>query len=414
MNRSKIFLFACYFLILGILLIDEIRILPSVSMILIVLTGISYWVRKGKGIESGNGIAFYILGITFLILLPSYFYSSNTQFLTHKWQIALPYLLLPLAFAKIPKFGENQFHKLYLVYFLGVLSISIFAFINYLLNQETINQLYLESKVMPTLVRHHPTFSLMIVFACYVAYFLFQQEGFLFFKGEKKALLIGGVFLFIFLHVFSVRSGLLALYTMLLMELVRIAFQKKQIKTALIAGLLFVVIGGLTMYLSPTVSNKIANTTQDLSNYKNNGSANNQSLSSRIISYKNALKIANESSIWFGCGLGDLDDLNQEIFSRDYPDVSKPIDPHNQFLYYYASLGITGLLLFIFAFYFPLVYKKAFQNRLLFAHYIIITVGFMFEAPIANQLGVAYSSIFILLPLQQIFGFSESSESSNL
>jgi O-antigen ligase len=336
--------------------------------------------------------------------LPSVFYSDNTQFLFQKWQIAVPYLLLPLALEKIPIFSKTHFYRLYLLYFSSVFLICVFAFVNYLLNQAVINQMYLESKVMPTLVSHHPTFSLMIVFACYVGYYLFQQDGILLFKNEKKLLLVGGIFLFIFLHIFSVRSGLLALYALLFMELLRIAVQTKQVKKVLIAGLLFIVIGGATMFLSPTVSNKITNTTQDLSNYKNNGSANNQSLSSRIISYKNAFRIAQESSIWFGCGLGDLDDLNQAIFAKEYPDVSKPIDPHNQFLYYYAALGIVGLLIFTLSFYFPLVYKKAYQNRLLFAHYFILTIGFMFEAPFANQLGVAYSAIFIMLPLHQLFG----------
>jgi O-antigen ligase len=404
MDRSRLFLLSCFLWILGILLIDVVRILPSMSMILLVLVGISYWINPVTVAHQGEPKVFYILSLTFWVLLPSVFYSDNTQFLFQKWQIAVPYLLLPLALVKIPIFSKTHFYRLYLLYFSSVFLICVFAFVNYLLNQAVINQMYLESKVMPTLVSHHPTFSLMIVFACYVGYYLFQQDGILLFKNEKKLLLVGGIFLFIFLHIFSVRSGLLALYALLFMELLRIAVQTKQVKKVLIAGLLFIVIGGATMFLSPTVSNKITNTTQDLSNYKNNGSANNQSLSSRIISYKNAFRIAQESSIWFGCGLGDIDDLNQAIFAKEYPDVSKPIDPHNQFLYYYAALGIVGLLIFTLSFYFPLVYKKAYQNRLLFAHYFILTIGFMFEAPFANQLGVAYSAIFIMLPLHQLFG----------
>jgi O-antigen ligase len=391
-------------------------------MILMVILGISYWIKPrtiGPLKELGDipiyedlntlgskqdSKPFYFLTISFVALLPSVFYSENTHYYTQKLQIALPYLLLPLALVKIPKLAKINYLKIYFIYFAGILLICLFAFVNYLLNQEVINQLYLESKVMPTLVTHHPTLSLMVVFAAYVAYYLFPKEEILFFKQEKMMLGIGGVFLFIFMHIFSVRSGLLALYIVLFLEILRIAVHKKQLKQAMLAGIGIVLIGTATMVLSPTVSNKITNTTQDLSNYKNKGSANNQSLSSRIISYKNAIRIAQESSIWFGCGLGDIDDLNQEIFAKDYPDVSKPIDPHNQYLFYYAAIGIVGLVIFMIGFYFPLVYKKAYQNRLLFVHYVVISVGFLFEAPMASQLGVAYSSIFILLPLQHLFG----------
>ncbi|MDZ4666890.1 MAG: O-antigen ligase family protein [bacterium] len=383
---------------------DVARVLPSISMILIVLLGISYWIKPG-GVElSAHSLPFYLLTLSFLVLLPSILYSNNTDYLFQKLQIAIPYLVLPLAILKIPKLSKRSYLQIYGLYFLGILLICLFAFGNYLLNQEIINQLYLESKVMPTLVSHHPTLSLMIVFATYVAYNLFQKEEVIFLKKEKIIFFLGGIFLFIFMHVFSVRSGLLALYVILFLEIFRIAFHKKQFKQAIFAGLIIVLIGGITMFLSPTVSNKITNTTQDLSNYKNKGSANNQSLSSRLISYKNAFRIAQETSIWIGCGLGDIDDLNQEIFAKDYPDVSKPIDPHNQYLFYYAAIGILGLGIFLAGFYFPLLYKNAFQNRLLFVHYGIISIGFLFEAPMASQLGVAYSAIFILLPLQYLFG----------
>lgn len=402
--RSYLFFWSCLLLTAGLLLLDIIRIMPSIGMISIVLIGLSYFYKPIYSNHKADTKPFMALGFTFLILVPSYFYSSNLSYLFEKWQIALPYLLLPLAFIKIPRLSERRNFLLYEFYFFCILIVCLLAFGYYLLNQEIINQLYLESRVMPTLLSHHPSLSLMIVFAVYVSYWLFQSKRYYKLAIERNLFIVGGVFLFIFLHVFSVRSGLLAMYVVLFIELTKLAIQKKQVKIALMTGMLFIVLGGITLLVSPTFSNKIANTTKDLSNYQNNGSVNNQSLGSRIISYKNGLRIAQETNILFGCGLGDINDLNNEIFKKDYPDVTKPIIPHNQFLFYLAAIGILGVLLFGIGFYYPLFYKQAYADPLLLVHYTIISIGFLFEAPLESQVGVAYSLLFMLLPLHQKFG----------
>ncbi|OYU96318.1 MAG: hypothetical protein CFE21_07935 [Bacteroidetes bacterium B1(2017)] len=402
--RQYVFFVCCLGISSGMLLIDFIRILPSISMVVLVLLGISYLLKPIALEGRQNSKPFYSLALTFAILLPSILYSENHSYLFERWQIALPYLLLPIAFIKIPKLSTRRHFLLYESYFFFILLISLIAFVYYLFNQQLINQLYLESRVMPTIVSHHPTLSLMIVFAIYVSYWLYQSKRYYKLPLEKNIFLLGGTFLFIFIHVFSVRSGLLALYVIILVELGRWIFQKKQYKKALISGAILILVGTATLFLSPTVSNKIANTTQDLNNYQNEGSANNQSLGSRIISYKNAIQIAQNTSLLWGCGLGDLEDLNLEIFKTQYPEISKPIIPHNQFLYYLAAIGILGVIMFTLFFYFPLFYQKAFLDPLLLIHVIIISIGFQFEAPMETQIGVAYTLIFILLPIHQKFG----------
>ncbi len=403
-SRTYLFFLSCLLLTAGLLLLDVIRIMPSIGMISIVLIGISYLLKPITIIQKADTKPFWALSFTFIILLPSYFYSDNLNYLLEKWQIALPYLLLPLAFMKIPRISERRNFLIYEFYLFCIFLVCLFAFGYYLLNQEIINQLYLESRVMPTLLSHHPSLSLMIVFAVYVSYWLFQSKSYFKFSFERNIFVVAGIFLFIFLHVFSVRSGLLAMYLVLFIELAKLAIQKKQVKNALLAGAVFILLGGVTLLLSPTFSNKIANTTNDLSNYQNKGSANNQSLGSRIISYKNGVRIAKESNWLFGCGLGDINDLNNAIFQKDYPDVTKPIIPHNQYLFYLAAIGIFGLILFCWGFYFPLFYKKTFTDSLFQTHMLIISIGFMFEAPLESQIGVAYSLLFILLPLHQRFG----------
>ncbi len=399
--KEQLFFILCLLLIAGIFLLDVVRILPSLSMIGITLLGLFYWFQKKEPIFSPKTKPFLILTLCFWVLLPSYFYSDNLNYFNQKIQIALPFLLLPLAFIKIPVLSRLQYVRLLAFFLVGTFVISLAAFINYLANQESINQLYLESKVMPTLVSHHPTFSMMIVFAIYVSYYLSQEKEKIFIKNEKIAFLVMGLFLLVFIHIFSVRSGLLGLYLLFFIEILKLIFKRKQFKLAIYIGGSLLLIGATTMYFSPTVSNKIANTSADLNAINENKSANNQSLSSRFISYKNALEINLQSNFWIGCGLGDIEDLNNSIFQNKYPDVSKPIIPHNQFLYYFAAIGFIGLCIFTIGFFGPWLLYKAYLDSILFTHLLLSLVYFLVESPLITQIGVAYLLSFLLIGLHQ-------------
>lgn len=390
--------------ILGLFLIDVVRVLPSISMIILCLIGIVNLVQGNYTTLRKNLLPYLLLSASFLVIIPSVLYSSNLNYFAERAQILLPFLLLPLAFSTFPTLQKSTLHRHLALFVAWTFIVSLKAFIYYLFHQAEVNQLYLESKVMPTLVSHHPTFSMMIVMAIYICYYLV-------FKTEldsqwnphvKKFLGAMGLFLYVFIHIYSVRSGLMALYALIGIIFIQYLFLGKELKKVFGAIAIFLVSGAIILMVSPTVRNKITNTTQDIQVVQSKGSANNQSLASRMISYQNALQIAKESSIWMGCGLGDIEDLNNHIFKTQYPDVEKKILPHNQFLFYYAAVGILGLLLFILTFYGPLFVKKLRKNSLMVTQYIIISLYFMVEAPLENQLGVGFTLLFLLLPLQSI------------
>ncbi len=102
-----------------------------------------------------------------------------------------------------------------------------------------------------------------------------------------------------------------------------------------------------------------------------------------------------------GCGLGDIKDEMDSFFKIHFPLVETPILPHNQFLFYLAATGIFGFAVFCVTFYFPLFYKRNRQNKILLMQYVVLTLSFMTEPMLETQLGMAYSVLFILLPLSQ-------------
>jgi O-antigen ligase len=390
--KQQIMLFFLWLSVVSLFVIDSFRALSSIAMIGFTLTGLLSAKPQNwfKNLQSNKSLLALI--ISFLVVIPSVIYSQNLEYFGLRVQILLPFLVMPFAFAQTEAFSENQKKWISYTFILGVLVTAIQALVYYYNHQYEVNQAYLESRVMPTAISHHPTFSVMCAYSIYLLYNVFKVEKNI---NLKFFLIAITLFLVVFLHIFSVRAGLMAFYLLVLLIVYEQIVIRKQYLLAIITGVLCVAIAVGTFLYSPTIRNKIANTQNDIENYKSGGSVNNQSLGSRVISYKNAIEITKNSSWLLGCGLGDIEDLNNDLFATKYPDVTKRIIPHNQFLYYLASIGILGLLIFCGTFYYSLYHNL--KNLNLVAHYLVITVAFLIEAFLTTQLGVAFSILFLLL-----------------
>jgi O-antigen ligase len=390
--NNDILLFFLWLSVIGIFTTDYFRALLSIAMIGFTLVGLlsakpKNWIKNLLNCKS-----LLALVISFLVVIPSVLYSNNLSYFGLRVQILIPFLVMPFAYAQMDEINAKSRKIIIYTFVLGVIITAIQALIFYFNHQAEVNQAYLESRVMPTLVGHHPTFSLMCAFSIYLLYNSFKNESVFLYK---SVIVFITIFLIIFLHIFSVRAGLFSFYGLVLLVFYEQIILKKQYILSLSIFVLCAIVAVFTFKFSPTVRNKLTNTQNDINNYKNGGSANDQSLGSRMISYKNAIEITKNSSWVLGCGLGDIEDLNNKIFAEKYPDVTKKIIPHNQFLFYLASIGILGLLSFLVSFYFPII--SDFHNLNLLAHFLVISMAFLIEAFLTTQLGVAYTIIFILL-----------------
>jgi O-antigen ligase len=342
--------------------------------------------------------ALLVFAAGFVVLLISYFNSENTTYYFSRLQIKLPLLLLPVAFAGL-QLSRQDYQRLLAFYILLTSVVACVTFGNYLINYDLINESYLQSKVMPTMI-NHVRFSIMMAMACYISYYLFKEKFMLRFSWEKSMYIGIGVLLFIFIHIYSVRSGLLAIYGIIVAELIIYLVKSKSYwKPALLMGVL-----GLTLVVSinltPTLRNKWINTKADISTYLTKGYPNYSSLTTRFISYDAAVSIFKQN-IWLGCGLGDIKTESDHYFKTYYPEIDIPILPHNQFLFCLAATGIVGLLLFCITFFFPLFYKRNWKNDVLLMQFVVLFLSFQTEPMLETQLGIAYAIIFILLPLTQ-------------
>lgn len=396
--KKQLPVFFLFLLVLSLYLHEMSKALLSISMIGFVL---SVFVASGPGAVLKSFIrnkSFVFLALCFIGLLLSYFNSEDSAYYFGRLQIKLPLLLLPIAFAGVV-IDKRKYSTILAFYVLLTFLVAGITFGNYLVNYVSINDSYLKAKVMPTII-NHVRFSIMMAMGCYLAYFLYKT-GFIFkYSVERWVYLSIVVLLFIFIHIYSVRSGLLALYGIIMIEItIYIVKSKNYWKPALLTGGLAAILIAL-INLVPTLGNKWINTKEDISVYINNGSPNYNSLTTRAVSYDAALNIFKQH-VWFGCGLGNIKKETDLFFHTHYPEIETPILPHNQFLFYLAATGIVGTVFFCVTFFFPLFYKKNRKNEILLIQYVILFLSFQTEPMLETQLGMAYATIFILLPLTQ-------------
>lgn len=327
-----------------------------------------------------------------------FLFMLNSENMAYAWsriEVNAPLFGLAIAFAVNGKIERGPYQTLLAVYVLLCASTAVFTLLNYAMHYDEVTESYLRSQVMPTLI-NHVRYSIIIAMGTYVSYYLYKQQ-YRFGVITPMVFLMIAVAFFVFLHVYSVRSGLVAVYGMATAELIVFVVHTRKYKLAAIAAGTMLSLMVAAVWFIPTLHNKWVNTVADMNTYIDKGYPNHNSLTTRFISYQAAWTIFAEHPL-VGCGIGDIKDQSDLYFKQHYPEVETPILPHNQFLFSLAATGIIGLLLFCITFYFPLFYQKGWRNRLLLMQYVILTLSFITEPMLETQLGMAYSMLFILLP----------------
>lgn len=348
---------------------------------------------------------FYVLAGYFFLVFWGLGELEDTAYWLSRLRIKLPFLLLPLAFFFLPRPSDRSLDGL--LYFLVVLLVltSVGVLINYLLNAEAINKLIKQGQSLP-LPCNHVRFSLFLAFGVLIAMYLYFQKYYWRWPWEKYVHLGAALFLFAFIHVLSVRSGIVVVYATLFLLVIRYVFKTGRWILGvgvLIAMAAFPFLAYQTM---PSLRAKVDYVKYDLFMYRHGHEDAKLSDSGRWISLKIGWELFQQNPV-NGTGVGNLKSAVHQIYEQDYPAI--PLEerkmPHNQFLSILAGTGIFGFILFLGVFLLPILYQKHYQHWLLLGFYLIIFLSFMVENTIENAMGVGF---FIYYLLHLLLRFTKS------
>ena len=333
----------------------------------------------------------------FFLIAYSGIYSELTPFYWDRVRVALPFLILPFAFSSLPKLSERQFQLVLYFLVISVSVASVATLANYLSDYAFYNKQLEYGRPIPTPI-HHIRFSLLIAFTVAVGLWLLVKNVVYQYAWERWVLLGLIAFLVVFIHVLSVRSGIAVMYSTLFCLSLQYVFKTK--KYILGGSVVLVIIAApfLAYQLVPSFKNRIAYAVYDFQNMQK-GNVKNFSDGERMISYEAGFQVGNRSPL-LGVGIGDLDNEIRQFYAKKYPEFIVK-RPHNQFIFFYAAIGIIGTIAFLIAFLIPFFHNSNFKDELILAFHIIVFLSFMVETTIGSAIGTAYYVFFLLFLLKQ-------------
>ncbi len=399
-----------FFLISWVLaLVFSMEFVLSVSMIALIVLAVFQWrpLSEGFPIQLRSSLSerfrqfirrpdFWAVMVPFLLVLFTLPYSTDMEYSLERLRIKLPFLLLPFTFFSLPTISRRELSGILYIFVVLAGLAALFTGIHYGLDFERITNQMRKGQPIPT-PGNHIRFSLMLAFAVLVGAMLWMRGFYWRFRWERHFILLLTGFIFLFLHILSVRSGLLVLYLSIAFLAMRYIWKERRWLQGLSILAILVLLPWLAYQFIPSFQSKVNYARHDLGMYLK-GEGATYSDGERLVSLSVGLQIVQEHPL-LGVGAGDLRQEVYRRFAEQYPDIEHPKMPHNQFITIWAGTGLLGLLIFIVAFFYPLYYQQHYRNALFVSLHLILFISFIVENTIENAVGVAFYLLFLLLGL---------------
>jgi O-antigen ligase len=305
--------------------------------------------------------------------------------------LKLPLLLLPFLLAAARVLTPWHREILAAIAIWSVYAAATASTFLYLSDMAWYNQLVLESKPMPVLVRmHHIEFSVFHAGSVLAGIWLWSQRQ----QSKLPQIVLNFTYLaaginLLTIHLLSARTGLLGLYAGLLFWTLLAA--RNQLRRFVLPALGALLIAFLAFRFLPSLNNRLRNSFEDLQTVNQQTDPNDRSFAQRVEAWKAATYIIQAEPL-AGLGMHDLsaamDAAHTAQGSRVLPWNRKM--PHNQYLESGIQGGLPALFLCVLTLALLLISAWNSSNKAMFAFGAMVAVAFLFESLMEQQSGVLW------------------------
>ncbi len=338
--------------------------------------------------------SYWIFILFFTYLLIPYSSCQDWEYLSQRWVIKLPFLLLPAAFLTYDKPLGNKLSSLFLIFLVILTGQHMFTYFQQV-NSHTDYTFTLkigQSIATPgSHIKYSVITALVTMTNLYFLLFKYQTKS----RSIITSLLI--VFNIIFLHYLSVRTGLLVLYLSFLSLFISYIVSRKR-KTLGISLAIGIILTPIFFYsISEGFRTKVNYMIYDLEQYSE-GKGEDYSDSGRLTSITVGLEIFKEHPI-IGVGGCNMRPIVAKKFNDLYPKYTKSLLPHNQFLFTAVNAGVIGLICLLIGFIFPF-YQSRFKTPYTIAIFVSFIILFIFDQFLEGTVGVGIYLFYSLITLK--------------
>lgn len=343
--------------------------------------------------KSKEYLPYIALSIPFFLVLISGFWSENVGYWLERLRIRLPFLVLPVAFYFFEPLQKRTFYTLLYAFSVIIAVNCLVMLVNYAFHFEEVTYRLGRGKPMP-FVKEHITFSIMAVFAFFSSWTLWRERFYIKNPIETNFLLGISIFLFLAIHIISVRTGILTLYICLIINILIYIFKEKKYLIGTVAFIALMSFPFVAYRFMPSLQMRINYALWDFQQYRD-GNLVKKSDSERIVSLQMGMVVLKKNPI-LGVGSGDLMDAVGEEYAKTYPQLEVR-EPHSGLLFIAVSVGILGLAGFLFGFGFHLLYKKRFHHVLYLTLHIVLMASITIDYIIEASFGTTFYVLFLCL-----------------
>lgn len=333
------------------------------------------------------------LALLFAVPLVSGLWSADQATWWDVLRVKLPLLLFPIAFAGPWQLSAKQWRYVGYAFLLLLLLTSLGSFVYYLQNLQAIHEGYLRAKVITTpLQDDHVRYSWLLACGVLLCLLLLQK------REEPKLdvfFVLLGLWFTVFLHVLAARTGVLALYAILLSYAGWMAL-RKHTRAGLIGLGALVVLPLLAWLVLPTFQNRLSYFFYDLAHVRKQAYLPGSNDGNRARSLEAGWAILKEHPM--GVGAGDVQAEADSWYATHVAGIlpQDKIYPSSEWLVYGAAAGWPGILVFTAVMVLPL-FVRGIKYRLFWILLNGITAfSFLFDVGLEVQYGVFLYAFLVL------------------
>jgi len=148
-------------------------------------------------------------------------------------------------------------------------------------------------------------------------------------------------------------------------------------------------------YLKHPYISRIDKIIWEFDTYSKGLGTNGHSVASRIVYWKQSIKLIN-SNFWFGVGTGDIKQAFQKSYDEsDYAlNESFQLRSHNQYLSFWATFGLIGLVFILFSMLYPIKIALKRKDYYYLVFIAIAMLSMINEDTLETQAGVTFFAFF--------------------
>lgn len=351
------------------------------------------WVFSFEKIKSSfrSHTPFWVFGLFTLLYFLSVTYAGD---LAMWWKLTHPkfaYLLFPMSIVLVGPFNRKEYMLITGCMIIMAVWSALCVMIAYYDEYELFTESLAFGGALPT-PTNHIRFATTIAVCMLICIFFALENWKIRFHWERWIYGASAIFLFYFLHILSVRTGILVGYGGLFFLAILYFRRQKQWMKWLVAALL-ILMPVAAFKLSPSFAKKVGYSLYDLKMFRQGTDTDPYSDARRWISWQAGLEIGNQHPL-VGAGPGNFKKELKEYYVSDGQDFS--FRPHNQWISVFAIFGLLGLIVFLFMLLYPMTYDWFWKPAIFPALYLTQLITMIFEHPLDTEMG---TMLFLMLTL---------------